>query len=294
MGSNTVKAYGAQGHDDLLWFAPEALTVVGYSADHPLVDSRVALNVHEPTVLSMMKLGVLTPITIRKNGERDGKPVIEVVDGRQRVKNAIEANKRLAALGQPLIRIPARRTRGDEHFLTDVMIAANELRQDDDVISKARKVRLYIARGRSEEEAATAWGVSKKTIQTWRALDEAVPVVQSAVKSGEISAAVAANLGRLPHAAQLPALEKLRTEGVTKGKKGVEAAERARGKSPTKATKLAVTFSGLEIRALCVAMTGYVGRDLSEMFSSKKEHAAFETASAKLSAAKARLKGGKR
>lgn len=68
---------------------PEKMVLVT-DENHPLYDPRVHLPLRENLVLNIMAHGVKEPILIRKNGD-----TFEVVDGRQRVKHAIEANKRL-------------------------------------------------------------------------------------------------------------------------------------------------------------------------------------------------------
>lgn len=98
MAKNSKEAYGASGKTNVLMFEPENLHLVT-DKTHPLYDERIHLPLHEPTVLSIMKLGVLEPIIIWKDPETGRSCVVE---GRQRVKNTLEANKRLREEGKNL------------------------------------------------------------------------------------------------------------------------------------------------------------------------------------------------
>ncbi len=56
MAKNSTEAYGASGKTNVLMFEPENLHLVS-DKTHPLYDERIHLPLHEPTVLSIMKLG---------------------------------------------------------------------------------------------------------------------------------------------------------------------------------------------------------------------------------------------
>lgn len=231
MGSDAKKGYGAVGRGELLWFEPEALVLVE-DEKHDLYDPRVHFPVDEAMVRNIMVHGVIEPILIRKNGEVRGKPIVEVVDGRQRVKNAIEANRRLEAEGKVPVRIPATPRRGELRDLVGVMVSANDMRKADNMLVRARKCAKLISLGWSEEEAAVAHGVSETTVRNWLALLEASVAVQKAVERAEIPLTVANKLAKLPMDEQPEALEKLRAEGTTHGEKAQEAANGATGRIP--------------------------------------------------------------
>lgn len=231
MGSDAKSGYGAVGRGDLLWFEPEALVLVE-DENHLLYDERVHFPIDDAMVRNIMVHGIIEPIVIRKNGEVKGKPIVEVVDGRQRVKNAREANKRIVAEGGVPIRVPATVRRGDERSLPVVMVTTNEMRKGDNMLVRARKCARLTAIGWGEEEVAVAFGVSKTTVRNWLALLEASVAVQKAVERAEIPLTVANKLAKLPMDEQPEALEKLRAEGTTHGEKAQEAANGATGRIP--------------------------------------------------------------
>ena len=73
---------------------PSLLTIV-IDPKHPLYDERARAPIDEVMVASIMHYGVGEPVVCRRNGN-----LIEVIDGRQRVKNAIEAKQQAFRLGQ--------------------------------------------------------------------------------------------------------------------------------------------------------------------------------------------------
>ena len=98
MAKTQRKPTAPAGKTNVLMFEPENLHLVS-DKTHPLYDERIHLPLHEPTVLSIMKLGVIEPIVIWKDPETGRSCVVE---GRQRVKNTLEANKRLREEGKNL------------------------------------------------------------------------------------------------------------------------------------------------------------------------------------------------
>ncbi|WYX51237.1 hypothetical protein WJ977_00655 [Achromobacter xylosoxidans] len=102
MAKNSVEAYGASGKTNVLSFETDALTIITDPA-HSLYDERIQLPLDEAITLNIMALGVREPILVWKDPET-GK--VLVVDGRQRVRHAIEANRRLAERGEPPILVP--------------------------------------------------------------------------------------------------------------------------------------------------------------------------------------------
>ncbi len=248
MGSEAKASYGAQGRFDGLWFDPEDLTIAN-NTEHELFDERIARPVDEDLVRSVMRFGVLQPVLVTKQSAGKGeKPVVLVVTGRQRVRAACEANKRLVAAGKEPVKVPAVPARTDD-FL-GVMITENELRSDDAPMVKARKLQRYLALGRTEEEAAIAFGVSRESLRQWKLLVELHPKVQKAVDRRELPAHVATKMHGIAYDAQPEALEKMRAEGALRGRAGEERARDASGKKPAGATRLALRITPTEVRTL--------------------------------------------
>jgi ParB family chromosome partitioning protein len=227
-----AQSWGADGKDDSFKFSPEKLVVVT-DKKHCLYDERVHLPLNESLVKSIMVRGVIVPVVIRLNGKReDGTPIVEVVDGRQRVRAAVEANKRLAAEGKETVLVSTTRRRGEAADLAGVMISTNELREGDDLLTKARKLQRYLAMGRDEEDAAIAFGCSVQTIKNMLKLLELHPDVQKAIEKDELPASIAKELSTLPQEEQPAALEKIKAAGPVKGARGMQAARSVRkGKS---------------------------------------------------------------
>jgi ParB family chromosome partitioning protein len=228
MGSDSKKATGADGRADLLMFDPDKVIIVTDKA-HPLYDERCELPVDKNMVRNVMVHGILEPILVRRNGEKDGAAQIEVIAGRQRVQWARAANKLLVAEGKQPIRVPATLKRGDATDLMGIMISENEIRQQDTPLVRASKVQRYLNMGRSEEDAGIMFGVSISTIRDRLALLDCDASVQKAVETGALAATIAARqLSKLPRGEQKAALDALVASGATKGTRGMAAAQAQR------------------------------------------------------------------
>lgn len=210
----------------VFYFDPEELVLVEDKTD-PLYDQRVTEKVNERLVKNIMfeGQGVLEPVIIRKVGEQ-----AVVVDGRQRVKAAREANRRLVEAGNDPLTVPAVLRRGDDKAMFGVMIATNEHRLDDNLMVKADKVARFLNQGGTEVEAAVAFGVSRQTITNWLRMLDLDEEVKRHVSQGKLSASAAAELHSLPRDEQ----KAKAAEMVAVGAKTVESArEVARGGKPT-------------------------------------------------------------
>lgn len=228
MGSNSKNAYAADGRTEALLYLPEQLKLVT-DKGHPLYDPRVNLPVSQELVHSILEHGVLENVLVRKNGEENGIAVIEVVDGRQRVRAAIEANKALLKAGKKPIRVPAFIVREDDKTTFGIMVATNEIRQDDDPVTKGEKAQRMLKMGATMEEVCRAFGCSDQSIALYLKTLELHPDVQQRVKSGALALSVAAReLSKLSREKQLEVLKEMETHGVTKGKKGEKAARNLR------------------------------------------------------------------
>lgn len=183
---------------------PERLVLVTDLA-HPMYDQRVHLPLDESLVLNVMHHGVIEPVIICKDGAD-----LVVVDGRQRVKAAREANRRLLAEGKLAMFVTCMVRKGDDASLFGVMVSTNELRREDTPLGRAEKLQRFLAMGRSESEAAVVFGVTRQTIANWKALLDLAPEVKQAVENGVIGATAAAQefagLSRQDQRAKLMAL----------------------------------------------------------------------------------------
>lgn len=189
---------------------PEDLWLVGRddNADksHPLYDPRVHRAPKEARVISIMDVGVQAPVKVRKHENR-----LEVVDGRGRVIDAREANRRLVALGKERKKIrciPESTT--DDARLFGISIVCNSMRDDDDPDTEAEKIKRYIAEFKcSKEQAAETFGCSVQTIEQRLKLLQLSPKVRSCVRSRDLPVGQALKLLMYTFAEQDAALERM-------------------------------------------------------------------------------------
>lgn len=230
MGSDAKKTTGAK-RADLLLFDPTELVIVK-DKKHPLYDERIHLPLSEGLVRNIMLHGVLEPIIVRRNGQKEnGEAIVEVVAGRQRVRAAIEANIRLEKEGGIPIFVPAVIRRGEDTSMLAVMISENEIKHSDEILIKARKAQRFLDRGHTTADVAIVFGVSEASIKNYLALLDCDQTVQEAVGSGELAADVARKLSKLTHKEQKKALKEMVKTGATKGRKAHAQADGASGKT---------------------------------------------------------------
>jgi len=213
---------GAEGKSDLFLYDPEKLTIVT-DPKHPLYDPRVKLQIDESTVKSIMFYGVLEPVIVSKLGDE-----VRVVDGRQRVANAREANRRLVERGMPPVRVPCVTKRGTEAFLAGVA-SATFIRQEEGPLDQAKRMQHLLDLGRSEEEVQTDMGISASTVANYKAMLETSPAVQEEQANGSISSAVAVTLSTLSEAKQWEVVQKIKAKKA-RGAKAEKIAKEATGK----------------------------------------------------------------
>jgi ParB family transcriptional regulator, chromosome partitioning protein len=202
---------------------------------HHLYDERVEIPLRDEFVQNVMTLGIKKNVTVEKIGE-----AAYVVDGRQRVRAAREANRRLAKLGEPLLRVPVVLQTGEESLMMTIGVATNEFHHDDPPLTKARKAQRLRDRGLSDDEIAVAFGVSTKAVSNWEKMLSLSAPVKKAIEKGKVSASAAAQLHDLPAPAQKEQLDKLIEEAKTTGKAPTikstkSAAKSAKGQSPNAA-----------------------------------------------------------
>lgn len=222
MGDNSKTTYGADGSTSLLSFYPEKLTIVTDPA-HALYDERATLPLDEAMIRNIQAFGVLVPIIITRNPDTGE---VLVIDGRQRVRHALEANKRLDAAGLPMIRVPATTRKGDEDAALMSMVAAtNEIRQADPPMVRAAKMQRMKARGMDDGAVALAFGCTTKTVESHLSLLDCAKPVQRAVEQGFIGITDAKYLSRLT-----PDQQKAKVEELVRATTGKEGHARAKAK----------------------------------------------------------------
>jgi ParB family transcriptional regulator, chromosome partitioning protein len=207
------------------YYDPNALIIVGLDVDeegHPLNDERAHLSVDENMVKNIMVYGIQQDVLIRREAGK-----IYVVDGRQRVKAARVAATRQGEAGEYATKVPCKEVRGDDSRVMGIMISANEVRQDDGVLVKAKKSAELLDRVGDKETTALAFGVTTKTIDNWMKLLQADPRIHEAIKEGKISATVGTKLAGKSREEQVKALDQILTEapGTSNERKGKKTAK---------------------------------------------------------------------
>ena len=222
MAKNSIDAYGASGKTNVLMFEPEKLHLVTDKA-HPLYDERIHLPLSEAMVLNIMDQGVLEPIIVWKDPEMG---LSCVVDGRQRVRHTLEANKRLAKEGKIALLVPAVTKRGSAVRMAQAMVSANEIRQADTPLGRAKKMADALERGHDEQDLSLMFGVGIPTVRATLALLDATQAVKDAVESGPVTVTQARQLVTLPPEEQREKVKEIET--ATAGATGHEKARRQR------------------------------------------------------------------
>jgi len=196
---------------EVKYIDPNHLIIVGLDADEegsPLNDERAQWEVDEPMVKNIMVYGIQQPVLVRSEAGK-----MYVVDGRQRVKAARVAVQRQEGAGEFSTKVPCIEVKGDDGRVSGIMVSTNEIRQDDDVLTKAAKAARLLDLVGDKEEVALAFGRSTKTLDNWTKLLAADPVVHTAIRDGKISAAVGIKLAGKTRQEQVVALDQILSAG---------------------------------------------------------------------------------
>lgn len=155
---------------------------------------RVELPICEEMVLSIAEDGVLVPAIARKVGD-----VFEIMAGRQRYKNAVEAKRRYP---DKKITIPIRPMSLKDYQALKASAIENAQRIQDSIVSRGEKCARMIESGYEESEICGIYGVEFSTIKNWVTVSESHGAVKDAVISGAISETTALKISRKPFDSQ--------------------------------------------------------------------------------------------
>jgi ParB family chromosome partitioning protein len=184
------------------------------------------VRLHEPLSLEFINniyaVGVDTPIIIAKLDD-----LATVVVGRSRVRAARLANKRRIEKGEPLIKVDCKMKRDTDIGLMGTMISENEARRDDAVMTKIGKLKRFMNKGVSLEDAAIRFNVTLATVKTWLSFDDnALAATKKAVEHGKVSVSAAMTLARIKEPEkQKEALDELLTHVNAGGRSSPRAAK---------------------------------------------------------------------
>ncbi len=211
--ATTIKGI-SEGRQDTFRVDPDNLVVVT-DPSHPLFDERVHLPLNEDTVLDIMQRGVVVNVIVRRNGN-----LFEVVDGRQRVRHALEANRRFKEARQKTrVLIPVSIRREDDNQAASLTVALNEHRTDDTPLVKARKAQRLLDLGEPPEAVARSFRMTVGAMRSLLKVLDSDKSVQTAVEKGEVHFTAASRLSALPRDEQKKALEELKASGQGVSKK---------------------------------------------------------------------------
>ncbi|VWD15397.1 ParB/RepB/Spo0J family partition protein [Burkholderia contaminans] len=193
MAKNSIDAYGAAGKSNVLFFDPDALTLI-VDPNHPLFDRRALLPYDEAMVRNIRHRGVLETILVHKDPETSE---VIVVDGRRRVIAAREANRRLRDEGLPAVMVPALPKRGKQADLAGMMVATNEHREHDTPINRAEKMQRLRDLGYDDEQIAAEFRIEPPTVAASLRLLDCTAAVRDALESDQITVSHALKLAKL-------------------------------------------------------------------------------------------------
>ena len=197
---------------------PRRLTLITDPA-HVLYQSRVHRPFTEEMVQEILEQGVKHPILVRKNGfDQNDEEIWEVIAGRRRVINALEALRRQIASGvkkKDLLRVPVKIEPVSDDQAEDLMILENAHREEVTPTERADEVRRWLNRRgdtpANRKKLARLLKCAPSSIDNMIAVTAAMPDVKEAVDKRELSLRAGAELAeRVPRAQQKAVLEKAR------------------------------------------------------------------------------------
>lgn len=190
---------------------PGSVRIIGVDTshkqgEHPLWQKRAFRGPKEESVLSMMKHGSKhVPEVVIELAEDGG---WDLADGRGRVIDAREANRRLAAEGLPQFKLRARvKRREDDLVSLERMAIPNSFGTSLTLMDRIRDAHEMKARGMATEDICGIAGVGPAQIEQWEVVANASREIQDALESGAIGLKVAVSIAMKPPAQQKRALE---------------------------------------------------------------------------------------
>ncbi len=256
------KHLGQESTSQILRFKPEKLTIVTDRASE-LYDERSDMPLDEKFVKSVMAVGVRVPIIIRvagrrpvedENGKRlprGGEPILEVIDGRQRIRAVIEANAILKKKRKPLLEVPAvvQNDTSDENLALEILVSTNENRVADAPSVRAKKALRMQERGIAIDNIATAFGISSSEATHLIALAGLDKKSQAAVDKGVLPLRDASKLVTLPKEERVAAVEEAASSPQAAKVARVKIAREAKKRAPQNRAYVRKLRTTEEIRA---------------------------------------------
>ncbi len=184
---------------------------------NPRYDPRIELPVSEELINNVYANGVRVPLSVIADGPR-----WEIIDGRQRYRALLEANKRRAKAGLPPLKLKAIPTVIDDDGAAADLRESMNIRVESPPTMKAEAARHMLEKlGKSEAQVCLAMGVSITTLRALLRLFDCTKTVRDAVDAGRIGVrTAAADIASKPRDEQDAALAELAGEdhaGPTNG-----------------------------------------------------------------------------
>ena len=166
---------------------------------HKFYDPRVEMELNEGLVQSIMSQGILQPIVARKDGEK-----VVVLAGRQRVRAAMEANRRFAEAGEERkIEVPCRLVQCSDIDAYKIMITENLHRVDETPLEKAFKAQTLIqVYGADIKDVALTFNISENQVKNWLALFDLDEAVLNLIREDKIAAMSALEFAKFDRSEQ--------------------------------------------------------------------------------------------
>lgn len=215
-GGKAAKYLGVVGRKDMSTADPDELVIVD-TPGHPLYQpARNIKPLEEWMVLSIMANGVIQAIKVVRGPMVKGRWTLEVVYGRQRVRHAREANKRLRAAGLPTIMIEIIIIDRSPEQLRMMVEIENTHRTDYTPYELATTAAESLARGASEEAVCNrSFKGDKVSMRRHLDLLRCCPEVQRAVIDGDLNFKAIDSLVKLSLEEQAAEVSKLQAAGLS-------------------------------------------------------------------------------
>jgi ParB family chromosome partitioning protein len=217
---------------------------------HKFYDPRIELPLKRELIDSIKKFGVQQEIKVWKDRESGD---VYLVDGLQRTKNCVAANKELLKEGFPQRLIPAVTLHGTLEHAFAIKVLLNGGRQDPGPQDQARLAERLLEMGYDEQTTATILHLTPSTLKNYRALLECSAPVRAAVDDGTLPITMAYKLAKLEPAEQKETLAKM-----LKAAHGVSGKKR-RGKKMRAVTGEQKMRSKKEIEAMIATLEERLG-----------------------------------
>lgn len=244
--------------ESLFLVDPTKVRVIGVDTthkkgEHPLWQQRAFRGPKEASVLSMKRHGnrYVPPLALElaEDGGWD------LADGRGRVIDAREANRRLAEEGLPPFQLKALVKRAEDEITSiERMSVPNNFGTTMTLMDRIRDAQALVERGTDMERICTNMGVGEAQIERWMVVANASQAIRDALESDAISFKVALAIAMKPPAAQKNALELALGGGRKLTSRQVE---RAQGKAhPPTRKALRNVLAGVKKRRDALASQG--------------------------------------